>query len=609
MPFVSGHSCPKCQYICSTSSSLKNHLRTHSDEKPFHCDFCPYSAKQRGNVKSHMKKRHADKLRSSRRHSRPKGSGSSSKRSSACEGMGGRVMVKEEGHGHEVGSGGRPIRAVSKKSHQCQLCGATFVKDHSLRCHMRHHASAESATLLPQAQPGRPLSEAVFKLSNVQPPAGLYIQLENELQSAGGRNLAAPKSAGYAILASPQDFPPSSSSSSRVHWHQPQKSISSRSLDQIVDAASRLYEEQYDVQTQTSDSQEDEGPAGNASQHVQIVQLPVGFSTLQYSDGTMVENLIPSDSIRGSEESLAILSQDHIKSDADDESKPPPVYLENIIISDGTQVFSSDGSLSNVMVSSSSSSSSSSTLQRLAPPPPPPGSSYVISAKSPQVSASPKVVTLISPTASPAKPAATASLAAMLGSSPLEAQPQRPAPAPSFVTYLSPAAASAPQDHLPSGLQQQQRPSVTSVGGQQFMLVQQADTKDLKFLSVPYSLGSISLSQISPASLPSSVVSVASAPQTLPTSSSRRSSRSRPRAIKPLVDLMPATSLPGVSTLPQALQGEGILPGIVTVAGSTFTTVVSNCGQSLGMYVMCFLARFSLGSLTLQFWSQHCVRI
>jgi hypothetical protein len=71
---ISAVTCPKCQYICSTAASLKNHLRTHSDEKPFCCDYCSYSAKQRGNVKSHIRKRHPEKLRSSRRHGRPKGS-------------------------------------------------------------------------------------------------------------------------------------------------------------------------------------------------------------------------------------------------------------------------------------------------------------------------------------------------------------------------------------------------------------------------------------------------------------------------------------------------------------------------------------------------------
>ena len=568
MFIISGHACPKCQYICSTSSSLKNHLRTHSDEKPFRCDFCSYCAKQRGNVKSHMKKRHADKLRSSRRHGRPKGSGSS-KRSSSSEV--GRSVVKEEEHRHEGNSNGsRSIRTLCKKSYQCNLCGASFVKDHSLRSHMRHHASDSSmdgVALLPQVQSGQSLSglsETVYKLSNVQPPAGLYIQLETEPQNPSTRGLA-PKS-GYAILAS-QDF---SSSPSKGHHNQPQKSASSRGLDQIVDAAARLYEEQYNVQTQTSDSQEDEGPNDGTSQHVQIVQVPIEFSSVQYPDGAVMENLMHGDGGQGSE-SLTVLSQDHIKNDVEDESKPP-IYLENIIISDGSQVFSSDGSVSSIVVGSNP-----------AQHPSVPSNSYFVTSKSPQVavSSTSKVVTLISPAASPAKPA-TASLSAVLGNSPVESHPQQQPTAPSFVTYLAPAStASTSQELLSPSLQQQ--PLLTSVG-QQFMLVQQPDTKDIKFVPIPYTLSSLSLSQISPASLPTGIISIAgTAPQTLPTSSSRRSSRSRPRAIKPLVDLMPAPPLPAVSSLSQTLQGGGVVSGIVTVAGSTFTTAVSSCNQSLGM--------------------------
>ena len=516
-----------------------------------------------------MKKRHADKLRSSRRHGRPKGS-SSSKRSSSSEA--GRSAVKEEEHRHEGnGNSSRSIRTVCKKLYQCHLCGASFVKDHSLRCHMRHHAadtSMEGVSLLPQVQPGQSLSgisETVYKFSNVQPPAGLYIQLETESQSTSNRNLA-PRSSGYAILAS-QDVP---SSSSKGHRKQPQKSSSSRGLDQIVDAAARLYEEQYDVQTQTSDSQEDDGPTGSTSQHVQIVQVPIELGTVQYPDGTLVENFLPGDGGQGPE-SLTVLNQDHIKNDVDDESKPP-IYVENIIISDGMQVFSSDGSVSNVVVGNN-------PPQHLSAP----SNSYVVTTKSPQVSASPtsKVVTLISPAASPAKPVA-ASLATMLGNSPAESHPQRQPSAPSFVTYLSPAsAASTSHEHLSASLQQQ--PVLTNLGGQQFMLVQQPDTKDIKFVPVPYTLGSLSMSHIAPASLSAGITSVAGAPpQTLPTSSSRRSSRSRPRAIKPLVDLMPAPPAPAGASLSQTLQGGSIVSGIVTVAGSTFSTAVSSINQSLG---------------------------
>jgi len=50
-PFV----CTVCEYKCSELTNLKNHMRTHSNEKPFACTVCEYKCSQSVNLKTHMR--------------------------------------------------------------------------------------------------------------------------------------------------------------------------------------------------------------------------------------------------------------------------------------------------------------------------------------------------------------------------------------------------------------------------------------------------------------------------------------------------------------------------------------------------------------------------
>ena len=50
------YACQVCEYISNKCSNIKQHVRVHSQEKPFMCHLCPYKASQRTNLKKHMLK-------------------------------------------------------------------------------------------------------------------------------------------------------------------------------------------------------------------------------------------------------------------------------------------------------------------------------------------------------------------------------------------------------------------------------------------------------------------------------------------------------------------------------------------------------------------------
>ena len=59
------HSCAVCRYTTNKMSSLKDHMRTHTGEKPYACDKCTYRAARTGDLKKHIRRKHSAPTNSS----------------------------------------------------------------------------------------------------------------------------------------------------------------------------------------------------------------------------------------------------------------------------------------------------------------------------------------------------------------------------------------------------------------------------------------------------------------------------------------------------------------------------------------------------------------
>lgn len=113
--------CPQCQYACSSNSALRNHIHIHSTERPFKCEFCPYASRQPGNVRTHKKKRHPEKLQRAKK---------------TCKKPNETGNTADDDAETPNKSRNRPLCV---KSHKCTWCDAAFVRQDSLRSHLRQH--------------------------------------------------------------------------------------------------------------------------------------------------------------------------------------------------------------------------------------------------------------------------------------------------------------------------------------------------------------------------------------------------------------------------------------------------------------------------------------
>lgn len=56
------YACDRCSYSAITKQTLEDHIRTHTGERPFSCPYCPYNAINKKRLKRHVIKHSVNTL-------------------------------------------------------------------------------------------------------------------------------------------------------------------------------------------------------------------------------------------------------------------------------------------------------------------------------------------------------------------------------------------------------------------------------------------------------------------------------------------------------------------------------------------------------------------
>lgn len=133
--------CATCKYQCSNKSALRNHMRIHGDIQKYSCNFCEYKAVQLGNVQAHMKRKHPSKV--PKRFSRRK---KNDKNNQAVIASKVQEVSEEPEKGEKKPYTRGKIHPKCQQNFKCDRCPAAFVREDSLKCHLKQHSDSSLST-------------------------------------------------------------------------------------------------------------------------------------------------------------------------------------------------------------------------------------------------------------------------------------------------------------------------------------------------------------------------------------------------------------------------------------------------------------------------------
>ncbi|XP_069163283.1 zinc finger protein 33B-like [Procambarus clarkii] len=115
------YSCPHCSYCATTKDHLKKHIRTHTGEKPYACPQCNDRFTQKPHLTSHMRNWHRNTLETAER--RPL-----------------QMVLGSDGQTLDRGATGSCKNLSSTmKMHHCPYCVYTTSFKTNLKTHLRTH--------------------------------------------------------------------------------------------------------------------------------------------------------------------------------------------------------------------------------------------------------------------------------------------------------------------------------------------------------------------------------------------------------------------------------------------------------------------------------------
>ncbi|KAJ9594838.1 hypothetical protein L9F63_013875, partial [Diploptera punctata] len=190
--------CGVCAYTTISTYNMKNHMRTHCQEKPYSCKQCSYTCRVQRNLKSHVKKKHTDTRVTKKVKNNSKDS------TSGKAGSFPRILPKPLAHS----------KPFCYKSYRCTSCDAAFVREDSWRSHMRQHQIQDTYPSRAVAIPPVPAAEnkldpkktsttetsdqqtktTLLESDNLQPPSELLeqdsfmISLDTQNEEAKGNS-------------------------------------------------------------------------------------------------------------------------------------------------------------------------------------------------------------------------------------------------------------------------------------------------------------------------------------------------------------------------------------------------------------------------------------